>query len=399
MKLRWAAKNTRPIAVDFGSDRMKLLQVSTDDPPRLVAAASMEVPLSLRATGSERDEYLADALGDLLKRGGFNGRRAVLAVPSSLTHIQHVRIGRNETADVDAQVAEQLRGKLPVGPEALVIRNVRVGEVFDDGSARQEVIAMATTRQTVMRCISLAGKARLAVVGMHCEPLAIARAFAHLYRREGDEKQTTFFIDIGQTTTKALLTHGRQLVFAKSIRVAGEHFDRLLAKQMEVELDEARDRRRAIAAGQPIPGPTPRRVDRSESSDRRTAGDTGSGLAMLAAATETEPPPEQPAPAVTPDGGEMLDCLIDELQLCAGYHGSMFPDRPIDKVVFLGGQAHQRSMCQQIARSLRLPAQVGDPLQWVSRSSDAAAPINVDLRQAQPGWAVPMGLGLLPTNL
>jgi type IV pilus assembly protein PilM len=400
MNLPWATRNVRPIAVDFGSDRLKLLQITMDDPPRLVAAASVEVPVALRDAGEEKDDFLATSLRDLLKRGGFQGRRAILAVPSSLTHIQHVRIGKGEAEGVDQQVAEELRGKLPVDPASLVIRNVRVGEVFAEGAARQEIISMAATRQTVMRCIGLAGKARLTVVGMHCEPLAITQAFAHLYRRDGDEQRNTFFVDIGQATTKALIAHGSRLVFAKSIGVAGEHFDRLMARSLDVELDEARKRRHEQAAEVTVAEPVEEPAPAAAVADRRGSGGAGSGLAMLDAAVEAEGSGATAAASgnATPDA-EMLDCLIDELQLCLGYYTSMYNDRPVERIVFLGGQANQRRMCQKIAQALRLPAQVGDPLTRVQRASDGAGPIDVDLRQSQPGWAVPMGLSLLPTNL
>jgi hypothetical protein len=87
------------------------------------------------------------------------------------------------------------------------------------------------------------------------------------------------------------------------------------------------------------------------------------------------------------------------LQLCMGYHGSVFQGRPIDKLVFIGGESNQKAMCQQVARTLKQPAQLGDPLARIGRTKTAKPPINVDFRRPQPAWAVPLGLCKLPSNL
>ena len=55
------------------------------------------------------------------------------------------------------------------------------------------------------------------------------------------------------------------------------------------------------------------------------------------------------------------------------------------------------SICQHIARAIRVSAQIADPLASVQRGDELTP--GVDLRQPQPGWAVPLGLCFLPTDL
>jgi hypothetical protein len=100
-----------------------------------------------------------------------------------------------------------------------------------------------------------------------------------------------------------------------------------------------------------------------------------------------------------PIDGETFDCLVDELHLCIGYHAALFPNRPIDRLVFLGGASAHTELCRKIARMLRLPAQLGDPLARVARTRVGRPPVGVDFRLPQPAWAVPLGLCRLPTNL
>jgi Tfp pilus assembly PilM family ATPase len=95
----------------------------------------------------------------------------------------------------------------------------------------------------------------------------------------------------------------------------------------------------------------------------------------------------------------MIECLIDELQLCLRHHQSVFPEQRVEKLVFLGGESRHVDICQKIARSLHIGAQLGDPLARAVRLMQSKTPSGVDLRQAQPGWAVTMGLCLSDANL
>jgi Tfp pilus assembly PilM family ATPase len=67
-------------------------------------------------------------------------------------------------------------------------------------------------------------------------------------------------------------------------------------------------------------------------------------------------------------------------------------------VLFVGGEALSRGVCQKIAKQLRTAAQSADPVAWVAKTG-AEPSVGVDLKQPQPGWAAAMGLALSPTDL
>ncbi len=401
MGIRLAKTDLSPIGVDFGTDCVRLLQVINESDSRVVAAAQAAIPTEVRDDVDARSAFLADALGELIKRGGFRGKRVSASMPAAFTHVQHLRLNKGDDAFLNAEMEEQLRGKLPVDPTLMVTRRVDVGEVLADGAARHEVIAMAVRRGVVMHHVDILQKAGLQTVGIHCEPVAILEAFSHLFRRADDKVKTTFFLDIGAKTTKALIAHGNRLAFAKMIQVGGDHFDQQYADASGIELAEARRRRRAMtepAAREPI---TPPEFDRSQR-DQPIAGSVsidGAADAELEEAQVAVATEQRAAEPAADAGDEMLDCLIDELQLCIGYHNSVYPQRKIDMIVFIGGESRQTGMCQQIARSLRLTAQLGDPLARACREETHKPPVDVDLDQPQPSFAVALGLCRLPTNL
>ena len=84
--------------------------------------------------------------------------------------------------------------------------------------------------------------------------------------------------------------------------------------------------------------------------------------------------------------------LVDELTLCRRYHESTFPAKPVQRLIFIGGEARQRWVCQRIARELGLAAQVGDPLVRMGRISEIPVESGLDRRLPQPAWTVAIGL-------
>ncbi len=431
MALGWSKSRPSPIAVDFGADSLKMLQVlpgparkhTLGDPPQLIAAASVQVPEDARSKPTDRYAFFAEAVKELLTAQPFKGKRAILAIPAYQTLVQHLQIARVDREDFEAQIGLYLRQRLNIDPSRMVIRHYDVGTVVREGSSKQEILCMAASREAVMRHIEIAHRSKLDVVGMHCEPQCVVKAFEYHYRREADKQRVTCFVDIGAATTKVVIAHGSEMVFAKVIHAAGDHFSRQVAKSMDVSLAEARVAR-INAASQAGEGP---KADAAEGADiaqpvaeepatlsspeAATAGGVALAKAPAKSVRVTDAVPTTADPAGDESDrkpvnlrsptsiSEPLDCLIDELRLCVRYYQTIFPDRAIEKVIFLGGESSHLAVCQKIARDLRLGAQLGDPLARLVKTRQANADGGVDLEQSQPGWAVPMGLCLSDANL
>lgn len=391
-----------PVGIDFGARRLKLLQITLTDPPRIIAAAAIDLPDEARQDPAARQAFYAEHLPRLLKGGGFRGRRVMCSMPAYQTLIQHLQVTGNDRDDLREQVAAHLRGRLNVDPARMVVRHFQVGQIVTDGAMRQEVICLAASRDVVMRYVTLMKQLRLDVVGMHSEPLALLAAFGHMFRREADSERTTAFIDIGAGTTKVVVAHGRQIALAKSIHVPAETLDLEDADGQDDTADLAVQPHRSSIAAMP-----------EAASNDHTAAEACGPLAMISAqmraeaATalrETNPASARraavaPRPAAHLKVNESLQCLVEELQMSIRHHQRLFAGRGIERLVFLGGGATRTAVCQHIARSLRIGAQLGDPLARLTRDEGGKTPPGVDLRQPQPGFAVPVGLCLSEPNL
>lgn len=383
-----------PVGVDFGVGALKLLQVRPEEPPALIAAASVETPIDLLRDDNKRLDFQLAALGKLIKEGRFDGRRVVCSIPSSQTWCKHMQLAKSDAMPMNEQVAAAVSMQLGCDPGALVYRHVEV-EGAMSAAGKVEVICMATPRDFIKKLLSGLKEQRLEPVGMHSEFAAAIRSFESVNRRAADQTKTTLYLDLGCGTSKVVIAHGASMVFARPIDVGGRLFDETIANQTKWDLPEVRRVRFALENLCP---------SRSRPA-AATPASTLPGMALLAAGMRSGG--AEPATAVVPvaapstpepDLTEPIEMLTDEILLCLRYHESLFPGRKVERVIFLGGESKSRALCQQIARTLKLPAQLADPIARVARTGEETT-VGVDFKQPQPAWAVALGLAISPTDL
>jgi type IV pilus assembly protein PilM len=408
-----------PIGVDFGSDSLKIAQVAWEGPePRLIAAASAEVPSHVRHNTAARMAFFAETARDLLSTGGFRGRRAILALPAASMLIQHLRLAKMDEETLKKALPWEARGKLPIDPSQALMRHLIAGEIYHDSEPKNEIILMAAARDLVKQLLDAASKAKLDVIGMGVEPSAIVDCFGHIYLRKEDQTSVNCFVDIGCASSRAVISQGSKIMFARSIKIGGEHLTRAVAAALKISVDDAKMLRLKLCYQQPGLDDAHRKeelVDRQETEQSGTAtrvnrnaafrsdGDSSDDgtVATLSPAEATKKSlpvdPKAQHTLVFDACREPLNQLAGELDLCRRYYESAFPNKPVDRLIFIGGEARHRSLCQHIACELSLAAQVGDPLIRMAHTTKVGIESGIDRRQAQPGWAVAIGLSLGPT--
>ncbi len=421
----FVATNANPIGVDFGSDCLRMAQVQvTDGEPRIIAAASADVPSHVRNDANARASFFVETAKDLLAQGGFKGRRAVLALPAAQMYIQHLRIPKMDDEAMKKALPWEARGKIPIDPMHALLRHVVAGEIYQDSEPKNEVILMAAAREVVNSMLASAAKAKLDVIGMNVEPMALVDCFNHIYRRKVDQASINCYVDIGFKSSRAVIAEGDKILFARSIPIGGEHFNRAVSVALGIGTEEAKLLRIKLCQVQPA-------MDEHRAKQEIRAGETpeageesfallnaslaasekqqkvGAGEGALATATmpvvkkvkgKLPTDPAEQIVLVEEALHEPLEKLVQELGLCRRYHEATFQNKPVEKLVFVGGEAKQRRLCQNIAREMSLAAQVGDPLVRMGRISEVGIESGIDRRQPQPGWATAIGLSLGPVN-
>lgn len=416
---KWLGQAVNPIGIDFGSDSLRLAQVQViGGEPRLIAAARADVPDAARTDPAARATFLVHALRDLVAQGKFQGRRAMLGLPAASMFIQHIRLPKMDDEATKKALPWEARGKLPIDPSQALLRHLVAGEIYQEQEPKNEIILMAASRELVNQLLSAAAKARLDVVGMNVEPSAIIDCFSHVYRRKGDGEMTNLFVDLGCAGSRAFISRAGHILFARAMAIGSEHLSRAIASQMKISLEEARLLRLRLAELQPALNENEQKQEvlapevsleqampALAAAMRSAEGGVATATAVMQAPTASSAgrkdkavDPRQQLADAEAACREPVGRLIEELDLCRRYYESTFPNKPVERIVFVGGEARNRSLCQHIARELGVAAQVGDPLIRMGRISDVSIESGIDRRQPQPAWATAIGLSLGPRS-
>ena len=374
-----------PIGVDFGSDSLKLAQVAISGGEwNMIGAASADVPSHVRHDPTARLNFFIQTTRELLASGGFTGKSVVLGLPSASMFIQHLRVPKMDEEALRKALPWEARGKIPIDPSRALLRHHIAGDIFQDQDVKQEVILMAASRELVQQLLSVANKAKMDVVGMNVEPKAIVDCFGHLYRRKGDAELTAMFVDLGAASTRAFVARSGQLLFARAIPVGGDHITRAVSTALGIKIDEAKLLRLNVCG---------------------VLAQAAAAAAPAVAGATAPPAPLKPGDEVLMQAKQVEDAsretlvkLVRELDLCRRYYEATFPNKPVDRLIFVGGEAKHRTLCQFVAQELGLPAQVGDPMARMGKNSVISPDSGIDRRQPQPNWSVAIGLSLGPVS-
>ncbi len=417
MALNILKRDTGLVGLDFGYSGLKLLQLTGGDSPAILRMGFIDFPDAIREDFDARLHQARQHLPKLLAKLQLKGARAVCSIPAALTVVHHVQTPRLEGAELERQVRERFLQAVPCDLDGVVLRHFVVPPESRGNQGQQEVICMAVSRDVVMKLVSLIKSCRLVPAAMHVEPLAMVRAFDHITNRAEDSEITTLYLDVAAQGTGIIVAHGRDLVFSKMVNIGGAAFDKRACEQVGGSLELAHRHRLRANQVAAEPGAVASNQGASRQASAAQARSQAGGapieadLPSTAVADERRQgrlPPEMQSLEGAADVAEndplaidlrdLWDTLADEISMCIRYHQSAYPSRRIDRAIFLGGESANVDLCQHVARALRLRAHLGDPLARLSRHPDLLV-AGVTESQAYPGWAVPLGLCVSPTDL
>lgn len=406
MSIGMLKSGVSPIAVEFGGSSLKALQLAWGETPSVIAAASLDTPNELLDNDEARLQFQLDGVASLLKGAGFKGKRVVCTVSATRTFVQQLHVPKIEGMSTDSAIKMKLRELLERSPREIILKTIEIGEIIRDGTKMVELLCIAMPRETVLNHMQSLRSAKLEVVGIFSEHIAAIRSFDMVTRRANDDKLTSLYVDLGYATTKIMITHGKELRFAKTIAIGGRDFDRVLARQNTVPLTIARNQRCGIyamaGAGSTGINGTARTVHGSVA----LADPEGSSMMHGTDSPLSDLQDEQPVytfeecMANLPEGfcRTRAKILSEELNRAIAYHGSLFPARRIARAVFFGGESRIQALPTMLAVGAGVRGFTTNPMALID-GVESAACTNVCLETAQAAWAVPLGLCLSPTDL
>ena len=220
LKPRPAVARVGPIGVDIALEAIHLVQLEHRENGTPAVRAKVSLPIQ-----SSRDEILQHPheFRSLVRRaiasGRFQGKKAVLALPSSLfrtvsINYQHTGSERGEAAAILRVMKDRLEGDL--GNYVLDYLPVRGRPKNDEKLA----LVAVSERQKVLNFLELTRKAGLDATALEIGPLAISRLTQVITR--GGESAAILVVNSGRRASYLTLISGSSLLFDQEVAV-GEH--------------------------------------------------------------------------------------------------------------------------------------------------------------------------------
>ncbi len=354
----------QPIGLDIGRDSIKMIQLEViGDALAVRAAARRNLPDEVKADPQLRMPVAAEMVRQMLREGGFSGRRAVLALPREIVHVKNFRLPLMPVSELEAAVRFEAGNLFPFDAEQAHVHFQPAGEVRQGNEVLQEVIVLAARYEDVDRFVELANGCGVEIESLDVEQMALFRSVERFIRRREDEQEVHVLADIGLSGTQVVIGKGREISVLKAIDIGGIHLQQAIATRLGITVGEAQALRRRL-------------VESPESPEE------GSGR------------PDAVRQAVFDATRSVMESIGQEISLCLRYQSVTFRGNRPQRLRLFGGEAADKQLQAVLSSIVTIPVESGRPLSNVDTSRMKA----VERRGLMAEWALAVGLGLRRTE-
>jgi len=225
----------RAIGLDIGSRTAKVVEIDGSAKGfRVVGFRSKEYP---GEGGGAAGQVVTDAVGELIREAKAARDSLVTAMNSGEVVIREILVPFLE----DDQIRRVLRYEAEAhlhnyAIEDVVVDYVKVGEVKD----QSKILIFAAPKDRV--------RERVGILNAHgVEPMNMTLDMAALFNAAAavgcfDEHRNAVVLDMGATTTNILFVRDGELKSCRSLRSGSESITRVLAQDLAVDTDTAREK-------------------------------------------------------------------------------------------------------------------------------------------------------------
>lgn len=344
------------VGLDIGTSAIKVAQISRIGKGYLLDRVGVApLPMGSIDGGSVVNvPVVAQAAGHVLRQTRIHTRRVMAAVAGEAVIHRIIKLPSMPRKELDGAIGWESEKYIPF-PLAEAVFDYDVIQDLPE-SNEVEILLVAAQRSIIESHLAVLTKARLQVLAVDVQPLALARALENYFNAEGPQGNIAV-LDVGAGTSDlAIFSAGIQR-FIRIIPIGGNYFTNAIAKRLNISNQEAETLK--IAKGMvSLPGQP---VDSSEN--------------------------EQLATIIS----GVMEELVMEIRRSIDYF-HLQNHEEVARLVTTGGGIVLRNMDTYIAQALGLRVEVADPLALLHPSSARCAPQL--LASAGPIFSVAIGLAL-----
>lgn len=246
-----SSENVGVWGLDIGQCALKALRLEVAD-GELVATAFdyIEHPKILSQPDADPDELTRAALEQFLSRNDVRGDEIALAVPGQTGLARFVKLPPVEAKKIPDIVRFEAKQQIPFPLDEVVWDYQTIsGGTPTDGFVENEIGLFAMKRDLVARYLQALREVKLEVHYVQMTPLALCNfaTFDLLGRNPGEyegeaeqgRKACTVVVDMGADNTNLVVTDGARIIWQRPIPIGGNHFTRILTKELKLTFAKA----------------------------------------------------------------------------------------------------------------------------------------------------------------
>lgn len=223
------------LGIDIGSKSIKIIELNKSGTSWLVKSSG-----AVGYTGNSPDKAVDDnelkniseIVSKMLAQIGATSKEVNIALPESLVFTRLIKFPMLSDEEVSAAVKWEAEQYIPIPVSEAVIQY----SIIDRNEKKQQtsVLLVAAPKNIVEKYVKVIRLAGLTPVSAETELTALSRSLS-------PEKGTSMLLDIGSSATDMSVVKDGNIVFSRSIPVAGEAFTRSVSQGLGVTVQQAEE--------------------------------------------------------------------------------------------------------------------------------------------------------------
>jgi type IV pilus assembly protein PilM len=248
------AKPTGVWGIDVGQCSFKALRLENRDGEVVATAFDfIEYPKILSQPDADPDALVRQALEQFLARNKVKGDLVAISVPGQTGLARFVKLPPVEEKKIPDIVRFEAKQQIPFPLDEVVWdwQTIRRGEVAE-GFVENEIGLFALKREVVLKALQVFRDLKIEVHIVQMTPLALLNfAVFDLLGRSGTAQDEPpepdregkvpclVVLDMGTDSSNLVITDGYRIIWQRPIPVGGNHFTRVLSKDMKLTFAKA----------------------------------------------------------------------------------------------------------------------------------------------------------------
>lgn len=236
-------KSKYPVGLDFSDFSLKLIQLSKKgkDSIDVQAVSRVELPKGAIENGEiiDRTKVIESIkiLFDKPLKGKISSREVVACLPETKTYLKLLRIEKSVN-NINQIIESEVENNIPLPLNEIYFD----WQIIETTKTESLILIGACSRNTVNQYIDIIKDAKLSVVALEIEAVAISRSLLEeesLRLKKEDGKNNYLIIDIGKNRTSMFVYSKNTPLFTLSLPMSGDLVTNKIAQSLEIDRAQA----------------------------------------------------------------------------------------------------------------------------------------------------------------